>query len=101
MNKRELAGTVAQVVHLPATTVARVIQATMEQLVAALAKTGRLEYRDLGTFTVESYPPRQVRLPSGKVVELPARKLVRLKPSGTLMRKAAPPPAKERKKNKP
>lgn len=97
MNKRQLAAAVAATAKLPATQVARVIQATMDHLAGELAQAGRLEYRDLGTFTVEDYPARKIHNPkTGKTVELPARKLVRFKPGRTLMTKIQPPQQKEK-----
>jgi len=88
MRKPELATAVAKKLKLPASTVAKVIQAAMDHLTTELAQTGRLAYRDLGTFTVESYPARKIHIPAtGKTIELPARKLVRLKPSQPLMKK--------------
>ena len=86
MQKRELGAAVAAKVQLPAALVERVIQATMDELAGELARAGRLEYRDLGTFTVEAYPARKIHNPkTGQTIALPARKLVRFKPSQRLM----------------
>jgi DNA-binding protein HU-beta len=76
----------------------------MAQLVHELLRRGRVEYRGLGSFTVETYPPRKIHNPAtGKTIELPARKLARFKPSNSLTAKLnpAPPPTKERKKKQP
>lgn len=88
MRKRELAAAIAaHFPDLPAVQVEQIIQATMNHIAAELAKTGRLEYRDLGVFTVESYKPRKNHNPAtGGTIELPARKLVRFKPSRRLMK---------------
>ena len=92
MNKRQLAAAVAATAKLPATQVALVIQATMDHLAGELAQFGRLEYRDLGTFTVEDYPARQIYNPkTGQTIELPARKLVRFKPGRRLMAQVVKP----------
>lgn len=88
MTKRELAAAIAaNFPDVPAVQVEKIIQATMDYFAAELAQAGRLEYRDLGTFTVESYKPRQIHNPAtGGTIELPARKLVRFKPSHRLMK---------------
>lgn len=97
MNKRQLAAAVAPKVQLLAAQVERVIQATMDHLADELARQGRLEYRDLGTFTVEDYQARKIHNPkTGQTIQLPARKLVRFKPGRTLMTKIQPPQQKEK-----
>ena len=71
--------------------VERVIQATMDHLTDELARTGRLEYRDLGVFTVESYKARKLHNPrTGALVDLPARKGVSFKPGRRLMKQVSP-----------
>ena len=71
--------------------VERVIQATMEHLTDELARTGRLEYRDLGVFTIETYKARKIHNPrTGALVDLPARKGVSFKPGRRLMSKVPP-----------
>jgi len=89
MRKRELAAAIApSFPDLPAVQVERIIQAAMDYMTGELAKTGRLEYRDLGVFTVESYKPRKNHNPAtGGTIELPARKLARFKPGRRLMEK--------------
>jgi nucleoid DNA-binding protein len=91
MRKRELAAAIAaNFPGVPAIQIEHIIQATMDHFAAELAHRGRLEYRDLGTFTVESYNARKFHIPkTGKTKDLPARKLVRFKPSNTLMQKIA------------
>ena len=69
----------------------RVIQATMDHLTDELARTGRLEYRDLGVFKVESYKARKLHNPrTGAIIDLPARKGVGFKPGRRLMSKLPP-----------
>ena len=63
MKKRDLASAVATKLAergLSGDTVELVVQATMDHLTAELACTGRLEYRDLGIFTVEIYKARKM-----------------------------------------
>jgi nucleoid DNA-binding protein/uncharacterized protein (DUF433 family) len=88
MKKRELSNAVAPKVQLSARLVRRVIQATMDTIGDTLAQTGRLEYRDLGIFTVESYAPRKAYIPATRQIkELPARKLIRFQPGRRLVKK--------------
>ena len=92
MRKRELAYAIAaDFPDISGDLIEQIIQATMDRFAAELARTGRLEYRDLGTFTVETYPPRKIHIPAtGETKKLPARKLVRFKPSRRLMREIVP-----------
>jgi nucleoid DNA-binding protein len=96
VKKRDLATAVAIKLDehgLSADMVELVIQATMDHLAAELARTGRLEYRDLGVFTVESYKARKLHNPkTGAIIELPARKGVSFKPGRRLMKQVSPAP---------
>lgn len=58
VNKRELAAAVAA--KLPAALIEGGIHAITDHLTGELAQAGRLEYRDLGTFIVESYSARKI-----------------------------------------
>lgn len=95
MKKRELAYAIAARLgghDLSGDLVELVIQATMDHLTDELARTGRLEYRDLGIFTVETYKPRKIHNPkTGAIIELPARRGVGFKPGRRLMNKIPPP----------
>ena len=101
MKKRDLASAVATKLAergLSGDTVELVVQATMDHLTAELACTGRLEYRDLGIFTVEIYKARKIHNPkTGVIIDLPARKGVSFKPGRRLMKQVAPaePPVLE------
>lgn len=94
MRKRELAHAVATKLEgrgVSGDLVELVIQATMDHLTDELARTGRLEYRDLGVFKVETYKPRKIHNPkTGAIIELPARKGVSFKPGRRLMGKLPP-----------
>ncbi len=96
MTKRELAYAIAAKLEargLSGDLVELVIQATMDHLTDELARTGRLEYRDLGVFAIETYGPRKIHNPkTGKIIELPARNGVSFKPGRRLMDKVPPPP---------
>lgn len=95
MRKRELARAVATKLEargLSGDLVELVIQATMDHLTDELARTGRLEYRDLGTFSIETYKARKIHNPkTGAIIELPARRGVSFKPGVRLMNKIPAP----------
>jgi DNA-binding protein HU-beta len=94
VRKRELARAVATKLEargLSGDLVELVIQATMDHLSDELARTGRLEYRDLGTFSVETYKARSIHNPkTGAIIQLPARRGVSFKPGLRLMSKLPP-----------
>jgi len=82
MTKRELASRVSRSTELPASLVSEIVQSTMDSLVAELITNGRLEWRELGTFTVKQYPSRKIHVPAtGKILKLKPRKGVHFKPS--------------------
>ena len=82
MTKRELASRVSRSTDLSASLVSEVVQATMDSLVQELITNGRLEWRELGTFTVKQYPSRKIHVPAtGQILKLKPRKSVHFKPS--------------------
>lgn len=82
MTKRELASRVSTKTELPASLVSDVVQICMDSLVEELIKAGRLEWRELGTFTVKQYPGRKIHVPAtGQILKLKPRKSVHFKPS--------------------
>lgn len=92
MIRRELAIAVADNLDLPATTIRRVLDTALALVIDQLLRAGRLEWRGLGTFTIRSYPARQIHVPAtGKTVTLPARKSVTFKPGVRLRSKLRPP----------
>lgn len=97
MRKRELAYAIAAKLEARGVSgdlAELVIQATMDHLTDELARTGRLEYRDLGVFTIETYKARKIHNPkTGAIIALPARRGVSFKPGRRLMNKIPPPPA--------
>lgn len=91
MIRRELAAAVSDKLGLPAGTVHRVLDTALALLVDQLLKTGRLEWRGLGTFTIRTYPPRQIHNPAtGKTIKLPARSSVTFKPSTRIRARLKP-----------
>lgn len=82
VTKRELAARVAERTELSASLIAEVVQACMEEMVDELIKAGRLEWRELGTFTVKQHAARKIHVPAtGQIMKLKPRKSVRFKPS--------------------
>lgn len=82
MTKRELASRIAEKIELPASLIADVVQATMETLVDELITVGRLEWRELGTFTVKQYAARKIHVPAtGQIMKLKPRRSVHYKQS--------------------
>lgn len=85
MKLRDITSRVGDKLDLPATTVGQVLDTTLELLFEDLVRTGRLEWRGFGTFTVRSYPARRIHNPSThQVVSLPERKSITFKPSTNL-----------------
>lgn len=82
MRRRDLDSQIGDKLDLTATTVGEVLDTALELLIADLVRTGRLEWRGLGTFTVRTYPARKIHNPAtGKTIVLRARKHVTFKPS--------------------
>lgn len=93
MNLRVFAGRVATSASVPAATVIAVLRATVAAFADELARAGRFEWRGLGTFTVRTYPGRQIHNPAtGQTIALPARHSVAFKPSVQLRSKLKPLP---------
>lgn len=98
MIRRELTAAVADKLDLAAGTVHRVLDTALALLIDQLIRTGHLEWRGLGTFTVRTYPPRRIHNPAtGKTIELSARSSVTFKPSTQIRSRLKPPPARARR----
>ena len=101
MNTRAFTARIAERTNLFASTVEQVLIEALAELRQELVKTGRFEWRGLGTFTVRSYPARQIHNPStGAIATLPARRSVAFKPSQKI-RVLLTPPRPKRTKTKP
>ncbi len=91
MNRRELAGIIADKIDLPAAAVAGVLEAVVGVVQEQLNKAGRFDWRGLGAFTVRTYPPRKIHNPStGQTIELPGRTSIAFKPSAQLRSRLKP-----------
>lgn len=98
MIRRTLARAVSAKTGVPAKTASQILDVALDVLLDDLVKTGRLEWRGLGTFTVRTYPARRIHNPAtGKVIKMPARKSVAYKPSRRVRsRLATPTPRRSR-----
>ena len=84
MIKSELRARIAeQKPHLFATDVEKAVNAILEEIVAALVRTERVELRGFGTFTVKTWGPRpHARNPkTGAPVSIPETRHVLFRPS--------------------
>lgn len=91
MKLRDITSRVGDKLDLPASTVAQVLDTTLELLFDNLVRTGRLEWRGFGTFAVRTYAARQIHNPrTRKVVAIPERKSVTFKPSTQLRARLKP-----------
>ncbi|MEW5748976.1 MAG: HU family DNA-binding protein [Candidatus Thermoplasmatota archaeon] len=95
MRRRDLDSQVGARLDLAAATVGQVLDTALEFLIGDLVRTGRLEWRGFGTFTVRTYPVRKIHNPTaGKIIVLRARKHVGFKPSRHLRTLLTPRPTR-------
>ncbi len=81
MTKKDIVKSIAGELNLPQVEVKKVVQMTLESIVQALEKQGRIELRNFGVFEVKSRKPRKARNPrTNEVVFVPAKKAVTFKP---------------------
>jgi len=82
MTKRQLATLLAEKTGYSAVLVSHVVQAAMDTLTDVLVQSGRLEWRDLGTFKVKTYPARAIHNPAtGETITLAPRQWVGFRPA--------------------
>lgn len=87
ITKREIAIKIAEETDLKQIDVKRVVQKTLDHIIAALAKGETVELRNFGVFKVKSRRSRVGRNPkTGVTVPIPERKVVAFK-SGMIMKK--------------
>lgn len=87
MTKKEIVLKIAAEADLKQTDVKRVVQRTLDCIIAALDKGETVELRNFGVFKVKSRKPRVGRNPkTGTVVAIPERKVVSFR-AGMVMRR--------------
>lgn len=101
MIRRELTTAVAEKLDITASMVGQVLDVALELLLDELVRTGRLEWRGFGTFSVRTYPARQIHNPAtGHTIDLPARRAVAFKPGTRLRSKLKPTPRAKRRSHR-
>ena len=86
LTKKDLVLTVAKDTGITQVDVKRVIQRTLDQLIANLKEGKTIELRNFGVFKVRQRAPRRGRNPkTGQEVPVPQKRVVVFKP-GLLMR---------------
>ena len=87
MTKKEIVNKIAEDTNLKQTDVKKVVQKTLDEIIASLSKGETVELRNFGVFKVRSRKPRLGRNPkTGVKVPIPERKVVAFK-VGMVMKK--------------
>ena len=83
--KRDMVERVAERVGVTGQQARDIVQAMLDDMVSALANTGRIELRNFGVFTVKVSAPRKARNPrTGETVMIGERRVVKFK-AGKIM----------------
>ena len=86
MTKRDIVAQIAAELGLPATTVSKVVQQTLDAIIETLATDGRIELRDFAVFEVCRRKARKARNPrTGEVVMVPDRAAVKFTPGKKML----------------
>lgn len=87
MTKKEIVLKIAEDTGIKQLDVKKVVQRTLDEIIASLSKGETIELRNFGVFKVKSRKPRMGRNPkTGTSVPIPERKVVTFK-SGMVMKK--------------
>jgi len=85
MNKAELVSAVAAAAKVSKAQAKTVVEATLNAIKGALKKGEKVQLVGFGSFLVRQQKERVVRNPkTGEKIKVPARKVVRFKPSSEL-----------------
>ena len=85
MDKRSIAKKIAKQTGLGQTLVQAIVQKTLDEIVAAIRKDGRIELRNFAVFEVVTRKARKARNPrTGEAVSVPAKRVVKFKPGKKL-----------------
>jgi len=83
--KKDIVKQIAKKLGLPQGDTKKVVQSTLDMIVAVLATEGRLELRDFGVFQVKQRAARRARNPkTNQEVLVPPRKVVTFRPGKLL-----------------
>jgi len=92
VTKKDLIDRIAEATGEKRTTVKRVIQSFLDDVIDELGQGNRLEFRDFGVFEVRERAPRVAQNPKTlERVQVPAKRTVKFK-AGRLMREAMEDP---------
>ena len=92
VTKLDMVVEIARKTGLQQEQVKRLLQLTLDGIIDALAREGRIELRNFGVFEVRTRKPRKARNPrTGEVVMLNSRKVVVLKPGKVMEERVAAP----------
>ena len=85
MDKRSIAKKIAKKVGLGQVLIQDIVQMTLDEIVSAVRKDGRIELRNFAVFEVVTRKARKARNPrTGESVNVPAKKVVKFKPGKKL-----------------
>ena len=88
MTKRDIVARITAEIGLPASTVSKVVQQTLDAIIESLAADGRIELRDFAVFEVCRRKARKARNPrTGEVVMVPDRAAVKFTPGKEMSRR--------------
>lgn len=86
--QKELADAASRILNVPIETGRLFLQHVMSMVADDIVKSGRIELRGLGTFTVKARAPRKVTHPkTGKKVRIPEKRTVLYRSSVALRRR--------------
>jgi len=87
MTKKEIVNKIAEETNIKQVDVKAVVQKVLDEIVATLAKGGRVELRNFGIFKVRSRGARSGRNPrTGEPIPVPPKKVAVFKP-GLIMKR--------------
>ena len=85
MDKRTIAKKIAGEMDLGQILVQEVVQKTLDEIISAIRRDGRIELRNFAVFEVVTRKARKARNPrTGASVSVPAKRVVKFKPGKKL-----------------
>lgn len=90
MTKKEIVRKIAAEMNLSQSVVQEIVQRTLEEIIDAMTRDGRIELRNFGVFEVKMRAPRQARNPqTNERLDLPRRLVVGFKPGKEMVDRVA------------